>query len=735
MPYKRFVHLHLHTGYSLLDGSVRIDELVKKAREYQMPAVAITDHGNMFGAVDFYRKAMAAGIKPIIGSEVYVSTKSRHEKVRTPGDQYYHLILLVKNREGYKNLIKISSVGYLEGFYYKPRIDREVLRSYSKGLIALSSCIQGEVAKCIIRGDMDRAREVAGTYLEIFDEGCFYLEVQDHGLEEERLVREGMVRLSDELGLPLVATNDVHFLEKEDHGAHDILLCIQTGKDRSDPNRLRYNEELFFKSPVEMEELFSDMPEALENTLKIAEKCNLLLDFEQTHLPVFPIPSEYETLDEYLEHEAMQGLARCYESITPELEQRLDYELGVIKETGFAGYFLIVRDFIEAAREKKIPVGPGRGSIAGSLVAFCLGITSVDPIKYGLLFERFLNPERVTMPDIDIDFCYERRSEVIQYVRDKYGEANVAQIITFGRMLARAVVRDVGRVLGIPLSEVDRLAKLIPQQPGLAMKLDEAYQKIEELKNLVDENEIYKKLFEYSRRLEGLVRHASVHAAGVVIAPGPVVEYAPLYRTNKSEVTTQYDMKSVEKIGLLKMDFLGLKTLTVIDDTLHLVGKKDGKFRTMNDIPLDNQAVFTMLGEGQTAGVFQFEGNVPTDVLKKMKPDTFEDLIAVNALIRPGALNSGMTDDYILRKQGKTKVEYPHPMLEPILRDTYGVILYQEQVMSIANVMAGFSLGQADTPEKGDGEEAPRGDGSPERRFRERCRETDGRGTCLEQGL
>ena len=707
MPYKRFVHLHLHTGYSLLDGSVRIDELVKKAREYQMPAVAITDHGNMFGAVDFYRKAMAAGIKPIIGSEVYVSTKSRHEKVRTPGDQYYHLILLVKNREGYKNLIKISSVGYLEGFYYKPRIDREVLRSYSKGLIALSSCIQGEVAKCIIRGDMDRAREVAGTYLEIFDEGCFYLEVQDHGLEEERLVREGMVRLSDELGLPLVATNDVHFLEKEDHGAHDILLCIQTGKDRSDPNRLRYNEELFFKSPVEMEELFSDMPEALENTLKIAEKCNLLLDFEQTHLPVFPIPSEYETLDEYLEHEAMQGLARCYESITPELEQRLDYELGVIKETGFAGYFLIVRDFIEAAREKKIPVGPGRGSIAGSLVAFCLGITSVDPIKYGLLFERFLNPERVTMPDIDIDFCYERRSEVIQYVRDKYGEANVAQIITFGRMLARAVVRDVGRVLGIPLSEVDRLAKLIPQQPGLAMTLDEAYQKIEELKNLVDENEIYKKLFEYSRRLEGLVRHASVHAAGVVIAPGPVVEYAPLYRTNKSEVTTQYDMKSVEKIGLLKMDFLGLKTLTVIDDTLHLVGKKDGKFRTMNDIPLDNQAVFTMLGEGQTAGVFQFEGNVPTDVLKKMKPDTFEDLIAVNALIRPGALNSGMTDDYILRKQGKTKVEYPHPMLEPILRDTYGVILYQEQVMSIANVMAGFSLGQADILRRAMGKKHP----------------------------
>lgn len=707
MPYKRFVHLHLHTEYSLLDGSIRIDELVERARECQMPAVAITDHGNLFGVVEFYQKTIAAGIKPIVGSEVYVTSRSMLERTRVPGDQYHHLILLVKNKEGYKNLIKLSTKGFLEGFYYKPRVDKELLKEHSKGLIALSSCVQGEVAKLIIRGDMDGARKACRSYLEIFDEGSFYLEVQDHGLEQEQIVNRGMVRLSDELGIPLVATNDVHFLERKDHDAHDILLCIQTGKDMSDPNRLRYNEELYFKSPAEMEELFRDLPGAVENTVKIAEKCNLLLEFGKTHLPVFPIPDEYETLDDFMEGQARKGLESSYDTVTPELEERLSFELGVIKETGYAGYFLVVKDFIQTAREKGIPVGPGRGSIAGSLVAYCLGITRVDPMKYGLLFERFLNPERVTMPDIDIDFCYERRNEIIQYVKDKYGEDNVAQIITFGRMLARAVVRDVGRVMGIPLSEVDRMAKLIPQQPGFTMTVDKAYSAIPEFKEKVDGSETYRKLFEYSKRLEGLARHASVHAAGVVIAPGPLINFVPLYKTSKSEVTTQYDMKSVEKIGLLKMDFLGLKTLTVIEDSLRRVERIYNKHITVEEIPFDDKKVLKLLGEGQTAGVFQFEGNVPTEVLKKMKPDCFEDLIAVNALIRPGALNSGMTDEYILRKHGKAKVEYPHPIIEPVLKDTYGVILYQEQVMSIANMMAGFSMGQADILRRAMGKKMP----------------------------
>lgn len=707
MPYTKFVHLHLHTEYSLLDGFVKIDDLVEKAREFQMPAVAITDHGNMFGAIEFYQKTMAAGVKPVIGSEVYLSSRSMLEKVRSPGDQYYHLILLVRNRDGYRNLMKLSTKGFLEGYYYKPRIDKGALREHARGLIALSSCIQGEVARYLKRGDMEGAMHACRSYMEIFEEGCFYLEVQDHGLEEERIVREGMVKLSRELGVPLVATNDVHFLDREDHEAHDILLCIQTNKDRDDPTRLRYNEELYFKSAEEMRQIFADLPEALENTVKIAERCNLLLDFEKTHLPVFPVPEGCEDLDSFLAREAVRGLAEKYPDVTKELEDRLSYELDVIKQTGYAGYFLIVIDFIRAAEEKKVTVGPGRGSIAGSLVAYCLGITRVDPIKYGLLFERFLNPERVTMPDIDIDFCYERRNEIIQYVKEKYGENNVAQIITFGRMLARAVVRDVGRVMGIPLSEVDRLAKLIPQQPGLAMTIEKACSTITELKALIDGNETYRKLFEYSRKLEGLARHASVHAAGVVIAPGPLIEHVPLYKTNKSEVTTQYDMKSIEKIGLLKMDFLGLKTLTVIEDALREVTRTAGKRLTTDDIPLDDEKVFAMLGEGQTAGVFQFEGNVPTDVLKKMKPDCFEDLIAVNALIRPGALNSGMTDEYTLRKRGKAKVDYPHPMLESVLKDTYGVILYQEQVMSIANLMGGFSLGQADILRRAMGKKRP----------------------------
>ena len=694
-----FIHLHLHSEYSLLDGACPIAKTLEKAKACGMPALAITDHGNMFGAIEFYRSAIEAGIKPIIGIEAYMAPGTRFDRQGSVKSQhrYYHLILLARDLEGYRNLMVLASIGYLEGFYSRPRIDMQVLGEHARGLIGLSSCIKGEVAQHVLEGNPSAARRAVASYCRILGEGNFYLELMDHGLPDQKTVNEALIDIGREMGVPLVATNDVHFLNREDAEAHDVLLCIQTGKTIDDADRMRFDsDEIYFKSAEEMAERFGGVPEALANSVAIAERCNLELEFGKVHMPHFPVPEGHADLDSYLRVEALAGVERRFGNASEEVRRRLDYELDVIRKAGYSGYFLIVRDFIRAARENGIPVGPGRGSIAGSLVAYALGITDVDPIRYGLLFERFLNLERITMPDIDIDFCYERRGEVIQYVKEKYGDKNVAQIITFGRMLARAVVRDVGRVLNIPLGEVDRIAKLIPNQPGANMDLETAVQGIKELRELIGSNENYQRMMKIARTLEGMPRHASVHAAGVVIAPDELINYVPLYTAGGKDVTTQFEMKSAEHIGLLKMDFLGLKTVTVIYETIESVARRHGTRYSLEKIPLDDEKVYRLLGEGRTAGVFQFEGNVPTDVLKRMKPTRFEDLIAVNALIRPGALKSGMTEEYILRKKGDSGVEYPHPMLRDILGETFGVILYQEQVMQIANVMAGFSMGKAD---------------------------------------
>jgi len=689
-----FVHLHNHTHYSLLDGACRIEDMMKLATEYKMPALAITDHGNMFGAIEFFKKAKASGIKPIIGVEAYVAPESRFEKTTQKGrDNAYHIVLLAKNQEGYRNLLKLVSAGFLEGFYYKPRIDKELLWKHHEGLIALTACLHGEVPRKMVKQGMDAARKSALEYKDIFGED-FYLEIQDHGIEEERIVRQGMLELSDDLGIPLVATNDIHYLKKEHADAHDILLCLQTGKDYDDPTRMRYStKELYFKSPEEMEKLFEDYPGAIENTLKIVEMCDLEIPFGTLHLPVYEIPPDdaATTLDDYLEKLAWEGLQKRYPQITPEIKQRFDHEISVIRQMGFSGYFLIVRDFTSHARKNGIPVGPGRGSAAGSLVSYAIGITNIDPLRYNLIFERFLNPERVTMPDIDIDFCYERREEVIQYVRKKYGEKNVTQIITFGTMAARAVIRDVGRVLKMRYSDVDKIAKMIPPNK----KLGDALNDVPELKEIVEnsDEEVYKKLFEYALVLEGLSRHASTHAAGVVIAPEDLTNFVPLYKSKEGDVTTQYDMKWIEEIGLLKMDFLGLRTLTVIDDTVRLIKRRGIDF-DLDKIPLDDRETYELFARGDTVGVFQFESSGMREYLRKLKPNRIEDLIAMNALYRPGPMEN--IDDFIDRKQGVKKIEYPHPLLEPVLAETYGIIVYQEQVMQIASRMAGFTLGEAD---------------------------------------
>ncbi len=689
-----FVHLHNHTHYSLLDGACRIEDMMELATTYKMPALAITDHGNMFGAIEFFKKAKAAGIKPIIGVEAYVAPESRFEKTTQKGrDNAYHLVLLAKNQEGYRNLLKLVSAGFLEGFYYKPRIDKELLWKHHEGLIALTACLHGEVPRKMVKQGMDAARKSALEYKDIFGED-FYLEIQDHGIEEEGIVRQGMLELSDDLGIPLVATNDIHYLKKEHADAHDILLCLQTGKDYDDPTRMRYStKELYFKSPDEMEKLFKDYPGAIENTLEIVEKCNLEIPFGTLHLPVYKIPpgENAKTLDDYLEKLAWEGLQKRYAEITPEIKQRFDHEISVIKQMGFSGYFLIVRDFTSYARNNDIPVGPGRGSAAGSLVSYAIGITNIDPLRYNLIFERFLNPERVNMPDIDIDFCYERREEVIQYVRKKYGEKNVAQIITFGTMAARAVIRDVGRVLKMRYSDVDKIAKMIPPNT----KLGDALKDVPELKDLVENNdeEIYKKLFEYALVLEGLSRHASTHAAGVVIAPEDLTNFVPLYKSKEGDITTQYDMKWIEEIGLLKMDFLGLRTLTVIDDTVKLIRRREADF-DLDKIPEDDRESYELFSQGETVGVFQFESSGMREYLRKLKPNRIEDLIAMNALYRPGPMEN--INDFIDRKQGVKKIEYPHPLLEPVLSETYGIIVYQEQVMQIASRLAGFTLGEAD---------------------------------------
>jgi DNA polymerase-3 subunit alpha len=696
MRHADFVHIHNHTEYSLLDGAMKIDALVEKAHEFRMPALAITDHGGMFGAILFYTAAMERGIKPIIGMEAYLDPVSHTERPQGRVRQKYnHLILLAKNMDGYRNLMRLSSTGYVDGFYYKPRIDKALLREYHEGLIATSACLASEPAQRVLAGDMDGARAAVIDLMEIMGKGNFYLEVQRHGLEEEERVIQGFKQLSQELGVPLVAANDCHYLRREDAAAHDVLLCIQTGKEIDDPNRMRMaNDQFYFKSPEEMKEIFADLPEACSNTVEIAEKCNLSLEFGRVHMPRFPIPDGYQDAAAYLTALTREGIAERYETITPEIEDRVTTELEMIAGMGFSGYFLIVHDFIREARRRDIAVGPGRGSAAASIVSYALGITELDPLEFGLVFERFLNPARKSMPDFDIDFSYERRSEVIDYVTSKYGRDSVAQIITFGTMQARAVIRDVGRVLKFTYSEIDRIAKLIPRE--LNITLANAIARVPDLKALAVSDDRHVKLFEYAKTLEGLSRHASVHAAGVIIAPGRISDWAPLYKTNRDEITTQYAMKSLSKIGLLKFDFLGLRTLTVIDDAIEMMRENHGVTLTPQDIPLDDSATFELLAAAHTVGVFQVESSGMRDLLRKMKPERLEDMIAINALYRPGPLGSGMVDDYVKRKHGKQKVRFLHPNLEPVLGETYGVIAYQEQVMQVSSALAGFSMSQAD---------------------------------------
>jgi DNA polymerase III subunit alpha len=711
-----FVHLHTHSEYSLLDGANRIDDLVRKAKEFEMPGLALTDHGCMFGAWGFHRAATKEGLRPIIGMEAYVAPGDRRDRSRSgQGERaYYHLVLLARDMVGYRNLIKLSSIGYTEGFYHRPRVDREVLAKHHEGIIVSSACMAGEVARHLQAENWEGAKEAAEWYANLFD-GRYYLEVQAHDTPGQAELNQRIFTLADEMGLPVVATNDAHFLQPDDHEAHDILLCIGLGKDRDDPARMHYDGGLYFKNGEEMAARFPDRPDVIENTLRIADEVDLVFE-KKYHLPAFPLPPEHSDENDFLEFLALEGARGRYGNPLPEeVQERFDYEMGVIKGTGYAGYFLITQDFIRWAREHDIPVGPGRGSAAGSLVAYALGITNLDPLEFDLLFERFLNPERISMPDIDIDFCYERRGEVIEYTRQKYGSDAVGQIITFGTMKSRAVVRDVGRALGFEPSETDRIAKLIPNQPGQAFTVQQAVDKLKEVRELYKLDERHRQLFDYSITLEGLSRHASVHAAGVVIAPGPLDDYVPVsVQTGKNGgddamVVTQYDMNALEQAGMLKMDFLGLKTLTVIHDAVEMVKARygalknpdsDERYETIDDVPLDDPAVYRMMSHGGTAGIFQFESNLANDKLRAMRCDRFEDLVATNALIRPGPLDSGMTDVFIERKLGRQAVSYPHPSLEKILEPTHGVIVYQEQVMRIASELAGFTLGEADVLRK-----------------------------------
>ncbi len=707
---KDFVHLHLHTEYSLLDGSIRIGSLCDRVRELAMPAVAMTDHGNMFGSVDFYRKVDGAGIKPILGCEVYVAPGSRHDRsAQGIGDASHHLLLLVESEAGYRNLCRLVSAGFLEGFYYRPRVDKDLLREHNQGLIAMSACLAGEIPSLIQQNAPDRARQAAVEYREIFDDGRFYLELQDNGIPEQAKVNEALLTLSGALSIPVVATNDCHYLLREDARAHDALLCIQTNRLLEDRDRMRFQTDAFYlKSPEEMWASFGHVPEALTNTVAVAERCNFRMEFGAYHYPRFEIP-EGETLDSHLSRRAQEGLERRLEEKAeregrpvPEetrraYRERFAREMQIIQRMGYAGYFLIVYDFIRYGKSRGIPVGPGRGSAAGSLVAYALGITNIDPLAYNLLFERFLNPERISMPDIDVDFCENRREEVIQYVVEKYGgEKNVARIITFGKMKAKAVVRDVGRVMGMPYGEVDRLAKMIPD--GLNVNLRSALDTEPGLQQILEKDPKVADLFETALKLEGLIRHASTHAAGIVISSQSLEDIAPLYKDQKTGVvSTQFSMKPLEKLGLIKFDFLGLKTLTVIHKAMGLIEENRGVRIDMDATPLDDPETYRLLAQGDTDGIFQLEGAGIRDLLMKLRPENFEEIIAVVALYRPGPLNSGMVDDYIKRKHGRAKIRYLHPALQATLEETYGVIVYQEQVMEIATRVAGFSMGEADT--------------------------------------
>jgi len=720
VPPADFVHLHVHTHYSLLDGAIRLHDLMRTSREFGMDTVTITDHGAMYGCLEFYLKARDAGLKPIIGCEFYVTTGSRHEK-NSRNKEMRHLVLLAMNHQGYRNLLRLASIAQTEGFYYKPRIDWEVLGRFNEGLIALTACLQGPIAYCLKGQDRQGALAEARRLQEIFGDRL-YLELQENGIPEQTLVNRGLVEIAKETGIPLVATNDCHYLTREQSKAHEVLLCIQTGRTINDPGRFHFeSDQLYFKSPREMKDSFSWCPEAIANTVKVAARCNVELELGKPYFPAFPIP-EGETLDSLFEREARSGLEKrlCklkkQAGFSAEQEQvyrdRLEMEIEVIKKMGFPGYFLIVADFINWAKDHQIPVGPGRGSGAGSLVAYSMQITDLDPLPYGLIFERFLNIERVSLPDFDVDFCQERRGEVIEYVQKKYnsgkadpGDEHVAQIITYGSMKARGVIRDVGRALGLPFGEVDRIAKLVPDQLKITIK--DALQQEPRLKDAVKHDPEVARLIEICLALEGMPRHTSTHAAGVVVSPRPMYEYLPLARGSKDEVLTQYDMFHTEKTGLIKFDFLGLKTLTVIERALRLIEQAIGKRVDISEIPLDDPPTYDLLCRGDALGVFQLESSGMRTLLTDMKPELFTDLIALVALYRPGPLESGMVKDFVNTKHGRMVAKYPLPQLEPILKETYGVIVYQEQVMKIANVLASYSLGDADMLRRAMGKKKP----------------------------
>ncbi|MGA8306075.1 MAG: DNA polymerase III subunit alpha [Candidatus Acidiferrales bacterium] len=700
-----FVHLHLHTDYSLLDGACEIGELTAEAARRGMPAVAVTDHGNLFAAANFFHKAGTHGVKPIIGCEVYVAPDN-HKNRGSDAERSNHLVLLAENEEGYRNLIQLVSTGFLDGFYYKPRVDHDLLQQHSRGLIALSACLRGEVADALVSEKYDQAKTNAYRLRDIFGKGNFFLEVQDQGMEIETRINRDLVQLSRETGIPLVATNDCHYLTRSDAHAQEVLMCIQTGKTMSDSQRMKFpTDQFYFKTAEEMAEVFRELPDAVSRTVTIADRCNVKIQRVTNPFPEFKVPEGF-TADSYFEKVVREGFLTRAPTLErqatenrlrhplPVYESRLTSEIEMIKKMRFAGYFLIVWDFIHYARAQGVPVGPGRGSAAGSLVSYALHITDVDPLQYDLLFERFLNPERVSLPDIDIDFCMRRRGEVIDYVRQKYGDKSVAQIITFGTMAAKAVLKDAGRALDMPYGEVDRLAKMVPTT--LNISLEDALKQSPQLDAMREKDERVKELVEVALRLEGLARHASTHAAGVVISPRPLTEIVPLYKSNKDEISTQYDMNALERIGLLKMDFLGLTTLTVLSDAVKLIKQNRGTDIDLDTLPLDDEPSYKIFARGDTTGIFQFESHGMRDILRRYQPTRLEDLTALNALYRPGPIQGGMIDDFIARKHGKKKVTYDLPELQEILAETWGVILYQEQVMQIANRLAGFSLGDAD---------------------------------------
>src|SRR5216683_2491489 len=698
MQHSDFVHLHVHSEYSLLDGAAQLEKLVAKAKELRFPAIALTDHGNLFGAIDFYLAAQKAGVKPILGCELYVAPGSRRERGSQDGgyEGANHLTVLVRNRTGYKNLVKLVSKAYLEGFYYKPRVDRELLAQHAEGLLVLSGCLNSEVSRLLSAGDVRRARETAGWYREVFGKDHYFMEVQAHGLDEQARVMAETLRIATAIGAPVVGTNDSHYLEAGHARAHEALLCIQTGTNLHDPSRFRFStQEFYIKSAEEMARVFADLPEACRNTLAVAERCNLTLDFGEFHLPRYVVPDEH-TLDSYLHELAHDGLRRRYgPSPGDAIEARLAQELAVIEKMGFAGYFLVVWDFIRYAREQGIAVGPGRGSSAGSLTAYCLAITNIDPMRYGLLFERFLNPDRISMPDMDIDFADDRRDEVIRYVAERYGRDRVAHIITFGTLGAKAAIRDVGRVLGMPYGDVDRIAKLVPNFP-LNITLDDAHQKSLPLAEMVRSQASVRELWDIARSLEGCTRHASGHASAVVISDEPLEEHIPLYKDPKRpELITGYAMGPIEKLGLLKMDFLGLRTLTVLANTVTLIKASRGIAVDLDALPRDDPKTYALLSEAKTFGVFQLESAGMREALRGLKPERLEDIIAMVSLYRPGPMD--LIPDFINRKHGRAKVTYEHPAMQAITQETYGIMIYQEQIMQLAVAMAGFSMGEADT--------------------------------------